>query len=228
MDEIVTRSASIRSVSAYLLRFDDPAPGFVAHGMAEFEAAPVEAFDPETPLFEFAELEPEPDPEPEPAAVDIDALRRAFEEEREAALQTQQAAHEEALRLARAQWAETQANVLSERMAESLATAFEQLRSDVARILAPFVAREIEELACEDLIEATRRALADEQAPAIRVEGPKDLIERLSQTLGSVQASVSLIETEGVDVQIDLAHARLETRLDAWMRRLSESRSGVA
>jgi hypothetical protein len=226
MDEIVTRSAQIHAASSWLLSFDEPARAPSSSHDEFFAYAPKpDLGDEPTPLFGFAETEPEQvDLAPD---VDVDELRRTLEAEMATALQKQKEEHDEALRLARLQWLEEEADALGQRMTQSFGGAFETLRSDVARILAPFVAREIEEMAQAELIDATRRAFADQDAPAIRLEGPRDLIERIARAFADQSAAVTLIEADSIDVKIDLSHTRLETRLDDWMRRLNDSRSGA-
>lgn len=208
----------IHDVSAYLLRFDEPPrlPPPAPEPLLEtlFEAPP--------PDEEAAPDLPAAAPE---AAVDVEALRRAFDEELAAALDAQRAAHEENLRQARTQWIEQQGDILAQRLSESLAEALAALRADVARILAPFVAQEVEQKTTEDLMAAVHRAIAGEDGPAIRLQGPKDLIEKMAESFAAQQTSVSLAETDGVDVTVDFGLTRIETRLDAWMRRLCDSRS---
>jgi len=218
MDEIVTRASNIHNVSAYLLSFDAPAP-------APFQAVEPEEFCEPEPLHFFGETAPLADVvEPEPP-IDVEALRRDFEAEMADALQKQAAAHEEALSNARAQWIEQQAEALARRIDENIAMAFESLRMDVSRILSPFVSREIQSEALKELIDATRQALEDETSPAIRLSGPKDLIEKIAQAIAAEPVAVTLAETDEVDVTVDLGLTKIETRLDAWMRRLCESRS---
>ncbi len=147
---------NIHDVSAYLLRFDEPpclppppSPSPVLETLFE---APMEGFSEE-----FA-----PDPVAPAERDDAELLRRVFEEELAAALEKQQAAHEEDLRRLRTQWLEEQGEILSRRLSESLAEALETLRTDVARVLAPFVAKGVEQTTSEELINAIRRAVAGE------------------------------------------------------------------
>lgn len=243
MDEIVNRSANIHAASAYLLRFDEPAPAPPPAMASFFESRePVDPFNDPPALADFMPDMTMPDMtmwdmapsdmathdlslESGAAPVDAELSRSGFEEALAAALQEQQAAHDERLRLLRSEWVEQEAEALGSRMAESMESALELIRAEVARILAPFVAREIEEKARDELVELARRAFAEDETPAIHVEGPKDLIEKVAEALATRQVAVALIEANGVDVKIDLAHTRLETRLDAWMRSLSDSRS---
>lgn len=221
---------NIHDVSTYLLRFDE-APRLAPQSSLP---APLPApLSPSSPildtLFESSMELPDEDFAPDIVAReahdDAAPLRRAFDEELAAALEKQQAAHEEDLRLLRTQWIEEQGELLARRLSESLAEALEALRTDVARILAPFVAREVEQTTSQELIDAIRRAVAGENGPAIRLQGPRELIEKMAEALVEQQAAVSLTETDGVDVTVDFDMTRIETRLDAWMRRLRDSRS---
>jgi hypothetical protein len=225
MDEIVTRGAHIHAVSSYLLRFDEPppAPQSGADGLFGLSAPTMNFLEAPTDLLDFSDHESAAEITEE--AADAHAAPGMFEEELAAALQNQQAAHEEALRNARAEWVQQEGELLGKRLVDTLTRAMEDLRSDVGRILAPFVAREIEEMARDELIDLARRALADEEDTAIRLHGPKDLIDRVSRELASQSVVVNLVEADTVDVTIDLSRTKLETRLDAWMRRLCDSRS---
>lgn len=211
---------NIHDVSTYLTRFDEPIPPTLSlPGVEDYLEPAAEAPDeePVTPVT-LAEFQP---------PVEVDVLRRGFEEELATALEKQQATHEENMRQARAQWIEQEAELLRRRLSESVAAGFETLRADIALILAPFVAKEIEDKALEELKTAIRQAIADDQAPAIRLAGPKELIEKIANVFSSEDAAVSLIETDGMDISVDLAITKIETRFDAWMRRLCESRSCV-
>ncbi len=204
---------NIHDVSTYLLRFDAPAP--LPAPLDTFLQEPMEAM-PVEPL-----LEP---PTPEPP-VDVEAMRRAFDEELAVALEQSRRAHDERLRQARRQWVEEEAELLRDRLATCLAEAFATLRSDVARILAPFVARGVEETAVEELIASIERAIAGDEGPVIRLAGPRDLIDRIAGAFVEKRAAVSVVESDGVDIAVDFASTRIETRLEAWMRRLCDHRS---
>lgn len=213
------RVSNIHDVSAYLLSFDAPAPAPAT------QADPEDFRDAAEPMNLFGETAAFSDPVETEPPVDVSALRRDFEAEMADALQKQAAAHEESLRDARAGWVEQQGDALARRIDEHIAAAFEALRLDVSRVLAPFVSREIQSEALKELMEAARIALETEDPPAIRLAGPKDLIEKISKSLTVQASSVTLVETDDVDVTVDLGRTKIETRLDAWMRRLSESRS---
>ncbi len=214
---------NIHAISNYLQRFD--APPATAPEPAETLSLLEGLFD--APLRAHDE-EPIHAPPPPPESFDIDALRRDFDAHLAAALEAQQAAHDENLRAARAQWIDEQGAVLARRLSESLDAALEALRSDVARVLAPFVAEEIQAIALGELTESIRRAIAGEDAPAIRIDGPADIIGKLADSLAGERAAVTLSETETIDVTVDLGLTKIDTRLEAWMRRLTDSRSQVS
>lgn len=205
MDEIVSIAMTIHDASAYLIRFDAQAPA-----PEEDDPSPESAFCAEeaVPL--------------QAAAIDPEALRREIEAEFALILQKQKEAHEESFRLAREEWVEREAESLRRALAQGLQSAFESLRADMARALAPFVCREIEERTIEEVIDAIRRAIADDHAPMIAVAGPKDLVNKVSLAFAKENVAVDIAADDVVDIVVDLPKTRIETRLGAWMRSLSE------
>lgn len=203
---------NIHDISTYLLRFDAlPAEAPVFEELIEAPNAEIE----KSSFYDDVLREP----------IDIEALHRDFEDKLTVALQRQQEEHLENIRRAREQWVEQEAEILSRCLADGLESAFESLRTDVARVLSPFVSKEIEETALDELVSAIRRAIADEHCPVIRIEGPKDLIGRVGLGFTREGSAVNLIEREGIDALVELDITRIETRLDAWLNRLADSRN---
>jgi hypothetical protein len=208
----------IHDVSAYLMRFDAPTPSppevdldveaLLASSVEGLIDAPLDAPS-EQPFI------------PEEPAIDPQALREQLETEFAASLAAEREAHEANLRLAREQWVEQEAEAIGQRLTQALDFAIESLRDDVARVLSPFVSREIGETALDELITSVRRAIANESAPALSVCGPKDLVAKISLALGN-DVALHVVEGDSVDVTVDLSPIRIETRLEEWMRLLSE------
>lgn len=217
MDAIVRPGAIIHDVSAYLTRFDAP-PTAMTLDEEEDRAPAMES------LFEAPEpVAPEPEPEPEPQ-VDREAIIAEFQARQEAALDAQRAEFEARLRDERERWATEQGAALSARLAQALDTAFEELRSDVARIISPFVAREVTGRVTEDLIAALRTGLANDGASAMEIRGPRDLLEKIESALASEPVAISCHESDEVDARVTFASTTVETSLSDWMNLLLRER----
>jgi hypothetical protein len=199
---------TIHNISAYLQCFDAVDP--------PIEPPPVNE--------KKRELEKDAAAAPGAAAQsDVESIRRNLEEAFAARLQTERDEHARALLLAREQWTREEARTLGERLMQALEAGLAELRADVARVMTPFVSREIAEKSLEELICAARRAIADENAPVVSLAGPADLVEKVQLALGAEKIAAIRIESDAVDVRVDLRAARLETRLGAWMSRLAKA-----
>lgn len=201
---------TIHDVSAYLTRFDAPPPIIVGDAAVEPASLPEdEGGAPEAP----------------PPPIDADKLRAEMEAEFSAALAAEQESFARKLQEARERWIVAEAEALRNAVTQSLEAAIESLRADLARILTPFVSREIAQRALDETIASVRQALANEHAPAIQVSGPSDLLDRISAALSADNVVLSLSEREGVDARVTFASTTIETRLGDWMRRLSNERA---
>lgn len=201
---------TIYDAASYLTRFDAPAP--IALPQQEAVDAAIE--------FETADLRQED----MTAEAEREAMRIELEAQLRAALQEERQAYEQRLQAARAQWTSQTAEEFSQRMCRAFDAAFDALREDVSAILTPFVSREIAAQALDETIMAARAALADENAPAISLRGPKDLLDKMRESLNSAKIAMAAQESDDVDLSVDMSKTRIETRLGDWMRRLSDER----
>jgi len=209
MDAKLSPPMTIHSVSAYLQNFD--------------------AADPPVADWSVDDQKPEAQTRaPEAPQIDAEALRREMETAFAQRLDAQKEEHERDLRLARAQWTEREAAALGGLLKQGLDAAFDGLRADVARVLAPFVSSEIARQTIEELIVSIRRAIANDRISVVTVTGPRDLIEKVGLAFADENVSVNLVESGDVDVAVDLSAVKMETRLAAWMRRLSEAEQDKA
>lgn len=195
------------------------------HGVASYLAC----FDaPPTPaqIFDDRSLPP-PAPEDDPAELrrQIDLLRADLEAQFAEKLARERADAEGRLARARELWTLEQAEPLMRRTIQAIDGAFESLRSDLAIILAPFVSQEIARKAIDDLVGATRSAIASEDTPALTLAGPKDLIEKVARALAADNWAISIIESKDVDVRMTIAKTTIETGVRDWIARLAEDGS---
>lgn len=199
---------TIYDAASYLTRFDAPPPIALQQEKAvdvavEFETAGSQRDD----MTREAERE---------------AMRVELEAQLRSALQEERQAYEQRLQAARAQWTSQAAEQFSHSIIRAFDNAFEALREDISATLAPFVSREIAVQALDEAIMAARTALADESSPAIALRGPKDLLDKMRKSLVAAKIAVTAQESDDVDIRIDMAKTRIETRLGDWMRRLSD------
>ncbi|OCP04932.1 MULTISPECIES: hypothetical protein [unclassified Ensifer] len=160
--------------------------------------------------------------------IDIDAERRrafaegraeataelVFEQEKQIAeLQAAHAAELEALRL---RLEEEAANRLAERfaeMADSLAIA---LGDQTARVLAPVMEDALMQRAVADMAQMLKQGLVAGEGCTIVIKGPGHLFEALKRQLGEDMPLFRHIETDDVDLSVEMDGTILVTRMAAW------------
>lgn len=192
---------TIHVAAAFLQCFDEPSAPQIE------EAPPPESLD-------------APDPAQQLAA-DFERLRAELEAACAQTLQQERETHAAALRAAREAWVREEGSALAATFVAGLQDGFDTLRSDVARILAPFVSSRIAARALNDLVDSLHTATRNVDAPVIRMTGPRDLIERLRLTLAQDDLVIAAEEREGVDMRIEIGPTLIETRLEDWMRSLT-------
>ena len=207
---------TIHRAAAYLVRFDEaPAAPNVAAGEND-DASGMEPLTRPPP--EAVAIEPLP---PQRTEVDILAEAEAGFAER---LARESETFEQRLRDERARWAREHGERLGRALLRSQEDAMRALRDELTNILSPFVSREIVERVTYDLIAAMRLAFANEDAPALCVSAPKDLLERIETTLKAENVSIKAQESEQVDAHVAFAATIVESRLQDWISRLSKER----
>lgn len=200
--------ANVHRASAYLLRFEEPETG----------PSPVEELIDPPPVFSQ---------EPLTDALNqyehqLENLRRAYDD----LLATQQDHErviEEAVESARRAWLQKEGENLAKVLKEEIDAGFASLRADVARILEPFVGKQMSDVSVSELISILRHAMFGAEEPVLRIEGPKNLLESLSASFANDPFSCELVETEVADVKIVLPATHMQTRIDEWLRTLQKT-----
>lgn len=182
--------------------------------------APVAAFELDDP-FHFEPVAPEP-------AVDLEAERAAaFAEGRaegEAASDARWEAERERLMAehgaALIELREEMERQTAERMSATLVNLREEVaalvENAVAGVLAPVMEEAIAQAMVTELAELVRAALAAEDVARLTVYGSSHLFEMFSQALGAEAPELRHIETDDLDLSVDINEAVLVTRLSAW------------
>ncbi len=160
--------------------------------------------------------------------IDIDAeRRRAFAEgraeataelvfEHEKQIAELQAAHAAELEALTRRFEEETANRLALRideMTEGLAVA---LGDQAARVLAPVMGDALMQRAVADMAQMLRQGLVAGEGCIIVVKGPASLFEALKRQLGEDMPSLRHVESDDVDLAVEMDGTILVTRMAAW------------
>jgi len=217
MDAIVKTRTVIHDVADYLTRFDAP-PTAMALKDEDDVASSIESLL-ETPERFISDAEPEAEPLPSREEIIADC-----EAKHESALAAERAEFETRMKNEREAWTTNQAQVVSRQLMSALNLSFERLRSDIARILSPFVAEKIMTRVSADLISVLQAGLANADAPAMEINGPRDLLEKIETALAETNIALNLLESDDVDAHVTFASTIVETSLGEWISRLSNER----
>ena len=145
----------------------------------------------------------------------------------EAALPQAEAAAEERLNLARAEWARAEAAILAEGLAAALRGLEERLTDRAARVLLPLLDERLRAQAVDELRAALVRLTADGAKPAIRASGPQDLLAALARALGPLADGIAFAPDEAPEVRVTADETVIETQLAAWGRSLLAAVEGA-
>lgn len=171
---------------------------------------------------------------PEPDPVDIEQERRqAYEEGYGAARQELIEAHareseamETAHREAMAALEERYNQMLSQAIQAGLTKIASALAASVGEqavaALAPVVSDLLTEKAVVDLAALIRSAILEGEAGHVTVRGPRRLFDILQGLLPEQQALLRHIETEDLDLSVDIEETALVTRISAWTASLKK------
>lgn len=160
--------------------------------------------------------------------IDIDAeRRRAFAEgraeataelvfEHERQIADLQAAHAaELAALTQRLEAET-ANRLAERFADMADSLVAALGDQTARVLAPVMEDALLQRAVADMAQMIKQGLVAGEGCTLVVKGPTQLFEALKRQLGEDMPLFRHVETDDIDLAVEMDGAILVTRMAAW------------
>jgi hypothetical protein len=86
----------------------------------------------------------------------------------------------------------------------------------VARILAPFLAREIVKHATDELRKNISRLYACGSPGLITIRGPERVLSRLREQIAHLPAAVEYVEDNGVEAFVEANSTRIVTELRPW------------
>jgi hypothetical protein len=106
---------------------------------------------------------------------------------------------------------------------EAFATATAQEIADqTARVLAPLVEETVAAKATSDLVELIKAAILEGGVNAFTVRGPLPMFEALRARFGDDAAVIRHVETDDIDLTVEIGDASLVTRMSAWSASLKK------
>jgi hypothetical protein len=145
----------------------------------------------------------------------------AAREEFAAELETERQLHRQQLEAARRKWSDDESTALSASLAAGLAEIEARLAEGLSRVLLPFVIDALRVQMIGELSETIAVLLGNNEAVAIKVNGPADLLDMLRAKLAGASASIDYEVTESVDVNVRIEQTMIETQLSAWIARIT-------
>lgn len=98
----------------------------------------------------------------------------------------------------------------------------ELIAGDVAAVLAPLLDAAVRTRILTGLAGEIKSALELENAGQICVSGPEDLVAALRDILGADADKFAILQTDGVDIEIEVDRTRFATRIADWSKALAE------
>lgn len=190
---------NIRSASTYLLRFDEPQQNLPSIVQSDV-------------VLEDVERTPETNEEFE--VDDIAAMREEYNRLLQV-YQEQQQNIDILLTNARNEWISNEGKLLADKLTSALQSAFDALREDVMRVLAPTLGEKIVQMSVSDLIAALQHATTDAEKPFLRIEGPKYLIDVFSDSIGD-NISFEVHERDEIEIMASHHSTCITTRIRDW------------
>ncbi|KRD64470.1 hypothetical protein IB265_02970 [Ensifer sp. ENS10] len=160
--------------------------------------------------------------------IDIDAeRRRAFAEgraeataelvfEHERQIADLQAAHAAELAALTQRFEAETANRLAERFADMADSLVVALGDQTARVLAPVMEDALLQRAVADMAQMIKQGLVAGEGCTLVVKGPTQLFEALKRQLGEDMPLFRHVETDDIDLAVEMDGTILVTRMAAW------------
>jgi hypothetical protein len=134
----------------------------------------------------------------------------------EAAIAQQDQEFKSRLVQTRRSWSQTQAALLAQLIAASIAGLKSEIEETVARILSPLVEKALVEDVLSKFAIEIGKLLSDDDAIRLKISGPSDLVSQLS-SLVPQNVPVTLIEGDTPEVTVFANKTIIETRLHEWL-----------
>lgn len=112
--------------------------------------------------------------------------------------------------------------LIASRIDDMQSRTIELVSASAARIMSGILSEKLRERSISALGDTINKAMTENDASRIRIQGPASLFETLSSALGERAASLDFIEAPGFDLTITVDDAVIETRMSEWSTALSE------
>jgi hypothetical protein len=97
----------------------------------------------------------------------------------------------------------------------------ENLGAAVARILAPFLARQTVHYVVEELSKAVKRLCAGRPPGLITIRGPERILSLLRERIADLPTEIDYVEDHGVEAVVEAGTTQIVTELRPWAELLS-------
>jgi hypothetical protein len=151
------------------------------------------------------------------------AGQAAAEAEWQPKLDELRAFHEKQLSVERLTWAGREADALAEQLVSGLQQLETTIADTVAELLKPFLVKVVHDRAINDLLRAIDTVLMKDEAIALEISGPEDLLQMLREKLSGKNIAIVFTPGDGPEIRIATGQTALETQIRAWTARIEES-----
>lgn len=166
---------------------------------------------------------------PDEAAIAREAYERGLAEARAAAqdelamaISDERRAAAKQLEDQRRLWKDREGERLAAAITTGLATIETRIAETVATIIEPFVTERVRIAACSDVVATVKDISNRSRGVAIELKGPDDLVRSVAERLPK-DIVVTTLASEGPEVRAIVDQTIIETRIGAWLQRLSEA-----
>lgn len=112
----------------------------------------------------------------------------------------------------------------AEQISDQLTSGISHLEMNLSNVLAavvrPFVSELLQNKIIGELQEAIFDILRDSESSQLTIKGPQVMLDRLKTGLDDAPLPIKFIENDGLEISVDLAHAKIETRFQLWSKLL--------
>ncbi len=203
------QAVKILNASAYLMRFDPPAPANDAPKIAEVtptsgsnfphEIAPTQTCIPDQPA----------------ATIDLTELNAQFEARLETLLAEEKARTADAIERARLDWITKENDGIATQIGAAISRGFAELRDDIAHTLRPLIAEDIKSRTLDAFLDDILTYAAVNPVATMEIRGPAHIVERIRTVVKPFNISIVTHEGDDSDVHIDFGVMKIETRLSS-------------
>jgi flagellar biosynthesis/type III secretory pathway protein FliH len=120
-------------------------------------------------------------------------------------------------------WAAEEAQVLANGIRDGLRQIESTLADAATEILKPFLTIAVQHQVMGELRQLLASIMPGKGEITIHISGPEDLAGKLRESLSRQGISIKYTVSESCEVRIAIARTTIETRLGAWLSRVSEA-----